>query len=36
LQLKAMGKGSKEPIATNDTYAGRRANRRVEIKILKK
>ena len=35
-QLKAIGKGSKEPIATNDTYAGRRANRRVEIKILKK
>ena len=36
LQLKVAGRGSEEPIATNDTYAGRRANRRVEIKISKK
>ena len=33
-QLKAKGYGSKEPIASNDSTAGRRRNQRVEIKIL--
>jgi general secretion pathway protein A len=36
LQLKTIGKGSEEPVATNETAAGRRANRRVEIEIFKK
>ena len=33
-QLKAKGYGSKEPIASNNSTAGRRRNQRVEIKIL--
>jgi outer membrane protein OmpA-like peptidoglycan-associated protein len=32
-RLVAMGKGQTEPIASNDTDAGRRANRRVEILV---
>jgi len=32
--IKALGRGENEPIATNDTDAGRRQNRRVEIAIF--
>ena len=32
-RLVVMGKGQTEPIASNDTDAGRRANRRVEILV---
>ncbi len=32
-RITAIGKGSKEPIATNETEEGRRTNRRVEIRI---
>ena len=32
-RIKTSGKGSKEPIATNDTDAGRAQNRRIEIEI---
>lgn len=35
-QLVAIGYGEKLPIATNDTEAGRGANRRTEFKILNK
>jgi outer membrane protein OmpA-like peptidoglycan-associated protein len=31
--IRALGRGETEPIATNDTEAGRRQNRRVEIAI---
>jgi len=33
-RLRAVGRGETEPIATNDTEAGRQANRRVEIAIV--
>lgn len=33
-QLRASGRGEMEPIATNDTEAGRQLNRRVEIAIF--
>jgi outer membrane protein OmpA-like peptidoglycan-associated protein len=33
-RIRAMGRGELEPIATNDTDAGRQANRRVEIAIF--
>ena len=33
-RLQAVGRGETEPIATNDTEAGRQANRRVEIAIV--
>lgn len=33
-RLRAMGRGETEPIAGNDTEAGRQANRRVEIAIV--
>jgi outer membrane protein OmpA-like peptidoglycan-associated protein len=33
-RVRAMGRGELEPIATNDTDAGRQANRRVEIAIF--
>ncbi|MGE0159642.1 MAG: OmpA family protein [Gemmatimonadales bacterium] len=33
-RIRAMGRGELEPIATNDTEAGRQANRRVEIAIF--
>jgi outer membrane protein OmpA-like peptidoglycan-associated protein len=33
-RVRAMGRGELEPIATNDTEAGRQANRRVEIAIF--
>jgi len=32
-RLKALGRGETEPLATNDTEAGRQLNRRVEIAI---
>jgi outer membrane protein OmpA-like peptidoglycan-associated protein len=32
-RLRSVGRGESEPIATNDTDAGRQANRRVEIAI---
>jgi len=32
-RLVAMGKGQTEPIAANDSDAGRRENRRVEILV---
>ena len=32
-RLVAEGKGELEPIASNDTAAGRQANRRVEIQV---
>jgi flagellar motor protein MotB len=31
---QAVGRGETEPIATNDSEAGRQANRRVEIAIV--
>jgi len=34
VRLQAVGRGETEPIATNDTEAGRQANRRVEIAIV--
>ncbi len=34
-RLSTSGKGSTEPIATNETEQGRRLNRRIEIRILK-
>lgn len=34
--LKAVGMGSSQPVATNDTAAGRQLNRRVEIMLEKK
>jgi len=33
-RLRAVGRGETEPLATNDTEAGRQANRRVEIAIV--
>jgi outer membrane protein OmpA-like peptidoglycan-associated protein len=33
-RLQAVGRGETEPIASNDTEAGRQANRRVEIAIV--
>ena len=33
-RVRAMGRGEEEPIASNDTEAGRQANRRVEIAIF--
>lgn len=33
-RLQAVGRGETEPIATNDSEAGRQANRRVEIAIV--
>jgi outer membrane protein OmpA-like peptidoglycan-associated protein len=33
-RIRAMGRGELEPIASNDTDAGRQANRRVEIAIF--
>jgi outer membrane protein OmpA-like peptidoglycan-associated protein len=33
-RLQAVGRGETEPIATNDTEAGRQLNRRVEIAIV--
>jgi len=33
-RMSAMGKGSKEPISSNNTEEGRANNRRVEVKIL--
>jgi outer membrane protein OmpA-like peptidoglycan-associated protein len=33
-RVTAMGRGEEEPITTNDTEAGRQANRRVEIAIF--
>lgn len=33
-RLQAVGRGETEPIATNDTEAGRQSNRRVEIAIV--
>jgi len=33
-RLSTLGKGEREPIASNATAAGRRANRRIEVLIL--
>jgi OOP family OmpA-OmpF porin len=33
-RLEAVGRGESEPIAPNDTDAGREANRRVEFVIV--
>jgi outer membrane protein OmpA-like peptidoglycan-associated protein len=33
-RVTAMGRGEEEPIASNDTDAGRQANRRVEVAIF--
>ncbi|MGH6916797.1 MAG: OmpA family protein [Geminicoccaceae bacterium] len=33
-RLSTLGMGEQEPIASNATAAGRRANRRVEVLIL--
>jgi outer membrane protein OmpA-like peptidoglycan-associated protein len=33
-RLRSLGRGETEPIATNDTEAGRQQNRRVEIAIV--
>lgn len=33
-RLRAVGRGETEPIASNDTEAGRQANRRIEIAIV--
>jgi outer membrane protein OmpA-like peptidoglycan-associated protein len=33
-RLRAAGRGETEPIATNDTEAGRQSNRRIEIAIV--
>jgi outer membrane protein OmpA-like peptidoglycan-associated protein len=33
-RLQSVGRGETEPLATNDTEAGRQANRRVEIAIV--
>jgi outer membrane protein OmpA-like peptidoglycan-associated protein len=33
-RLQAVGRGETEPLATNDTEAGRQSNRRVEIAIV--
>jgi outer membrane protein OmpA-like peptidoglycan-associated protein len=33
-RLRAVGRGETEPLATNDTEAGRQANRRVQIAIV--
>jgi outer membrane protein OmpA-like peptidoglycan-associated protein len=33
-RLRALGRGETEPLATNDTEAGRQSNRRVEIAIV--
>jgi outer membrane protein OmpA-like peptidoglycan-associated protein len=33
-RLRAVGRGETEPIATNDTEAGRQSNRRIEIAIV--
>jgi outer membrane protein OmpA-like peptidoglycan-associated protein len=33
-RLRALGRGETEPLATNDTEAGRQLNRRVEIAIV--
>ncbi len=35
-RLVASGKGEQEPIATNDTEEGKRKNRRIEFKLIKK
>ena len=32
-RIKSLGRGSENPIAANDTFEGRKKNRRVEIKI---
>lgn len=34
-RLKAVGRGASQPVASNDTDAGRQQNRRTEFKILK-
>ncbi|HEX6938691.1 MAG TPA: OmpA family protein [Longimicrobiales bacterium] len=34
LRIRAVGRGETEPIASNDTEAGRRENRRVEVAIF--
>ena len=35
-QLVARGYGESEPVASNDTPAGRERNRRVELRIIKR
>lgn len=34
-QLQSVGRGNHNPIASNDTYQGRKKNRRIELSIIK-